>query len=103
MRGARTLSFIDAAKGLAPQIRASMEEIERSRRLPLPLVEAMAQAGLFRLWIPRTLGGEEADPMTLVRVVEEISRVDGLLVGAWRLAASMAHSVGICRRTPRGK
>jgi len=32
---------------------------------------------LFRLWIPRTLGGEETDPMTLVRVVEEISRADG--------------------------
>jgi hypothetical protein len=47
MLGARALSFIDAAKGLGPQIRASIEEIERSRRLPLPLVEAMdpAQAG----------------------------------------------------------
>jgi indole-3-acetate monooxygenase len=37
----------------------------------------MTQAGLFRLWIPRTLGGEETDPMTLVRVVEEVSRADG--------------------------
>jgi alkylation response protein AidB-like acyl-CoA dehydrogenase len=84
MLGARALSFIDAAKGLGPQIRASIEEIERSRRLPLPLVEAMAHAGLFRLWIPRTLGGEEADPMTLVRVVEEISRVDG--AAGWCMA-----------------
>jgi indole-3-acetate monooxygenase len=54
--------FIDAAKGLAPQIQASAEEIEQSRRLPLPLVEAMAQAGLFRLWIPRTLGGAFTGP-----------------------------------------
>ena len=70
-------SFIAAAAALAPQIRAFAEESERSRRLPMPLVEAMAEAGLFRLWIPRSLGGEEADPMTLVRVVEEISRADG--------------------------
>jgi alkylation response protein AidB-like acyl-CoA dehydrogenase len=70
-------SFIAAAASLAPQIRAFAEEGEQSRRLPMPLVEAMAEAGLFRLWIPRSLGGEETDPMTLVRVVEEISRADG--------------------------
>jgi alkylation response protein AidB-like acyl-CoA dehydrogenase len=77
MLGVGESSFIDAANELAPQIQASSEEIEHSRRLPLPLVEAMAQAGLFRLWIPQSLGGEEADPITLVRVVEEISRADG--------------------------
>jgi indole-3-acetate monooxygenase len=77
MPNARASSFIDLAQRLAPRIQASAEEIEQSRRLPLALVEAMAQAGLFRLWIPRALGGEETDPMTLVRVVEEVSRADG--------------------------
>jgi indole-3-acetate monooxygenase len=70
-------SFVEASKRLAPQIRELAGEIEQSRRLPLPLVEAMASAGLFRLWIPRSLGGEETDAVTLVRVVEEISRADG--------------------------
>src|ERR1700758_1780620 len=77
MSNAASSSFVEAAKALAPQIQASAVEIERSRRIPLPLVHAMAQAGLFRLWIPRSLGGEETDPMTLVRVVEEVSRADG--------------------------
>jgi alkylation response protein AidB-like acyl-CoA dehydrogenase len=83
--------FIDAAKGLAPQIQASADEIERSRRLPPPLVEAMAQAGLFRLWIPRALGGEETDPMTLVRVVEEISKADG--ASGWCMAIGGEYGV----------
>ena len=69
--------FLDAVQALAPQIEASVEESERTRRLPLPLVEAMALAGLFRLWIPRALGGVEADPLTLIRVVEAVSQVDG--------------------------
>ena len=77
MSGTAPSTFLDAAKRLTPQIHGFAVEIERSRRLPLPLVEAMAQAGLFRLWIPRALGGEESDPMTLVRVVEEVSRADG--------------------------
>ena len=77
MSNAASSSFVEAAKGLAPQIQASADDIERSRRLPLPLVDAMARAGLFRLWIPRSLGGEETDPTTLVRVVEEVSRADG--------------------------
>src|ERR1700745_3302031 len=84
MSDAAPSSFLEAAAALAPQIRSCAEEIEQSRRLPLPLVDAIAQAGLFRLWIPRSLGGEEADPMTLVRVVEEVSRADG--AAGWCMA-----------------
>jgi indole-3-acetate monooxygenase len=84
MSDAASSSFLEAAAGLAPQIRSCAEEIEQSRRLPLPLVEAITQAGLFRLWIPRSLGGEETEPMTLVRVVEEVSRADGAT--GWCLA-----------------
>jgi indole-3-acetate monooxygenase len=91
MPNAASAGFIEAAKGFAPQIQASADEIERSRRLPLPLVDAMAQAGLFRLWIPRSLGGEETDPMTLVRVVEEVSRVDG--AAGWCLGIGGTYGV----------
>jgi indole-3-acetate monooxygenase len=70
-------SFTDAIEALAPQIQAAAQESERMRRLPISLVDAMAQAGLFRLWIPRALGGEEIDPITFLGVVETISRIDG--------------------------
>ena len=83
--------FVETAAKLGPQIRACADEIEQSRRLPLSLVEAMAEAGLFRLWIPRSLGGEEADPMTLVRVVEEVSRVDG--AAGWCMAIGGTYGV----------
>jgi indole-3-acetate monooxygenase len=76
--------FVDAAKRLAPQILASGPEIEQSRRIPQPLIDAMTGAGLFRLWVPRSVAGEETDPMTLVRVVEEISQADG--AAGWCLA-----------------
>jgi alkylation response protein AidB-like acyl-CoA dehydrogenase len=77
MTTASPSSFIAAARGLAPKIRAYAEGIEQTRRLPQPLVDALAEAGLFRLWIPQQLGGSEADPMTFVRVIEEVSSIDG--------------------------
>jgi alkylation response protein AidB-like acyl-CoA dehydrogenase len=71
--------------------RTDAANIEQSRRLPLPLVEAITEAGLFRLWIPRSLGGEETDPMTLVRVVEEVSRADG--AAGWCVAIGAEYGV----------
>jgi hypothetical protein len=38
MTAAPSQQFVDAAKALTPQISAAAEEIERMRRLPLPLV-----------------------------------------------------------------
>jgi indole-3-acetate monooxygenase len=63
--------------GLAPVIAASADESEHLRRLAPSAVEALSRAGLFRLWVPRSLGGAEVDAATLVRVVEAISRIDG--------------------------
>jgi indole-3-acetate monooxygenase len=72
-----TAQFVDSAISLTPQIRALAGEIDQSRRLPSSLVDAITRAGLFRLLLPRSLGGHETDPMTFVRVVEEVSRADG--------------------------
>src|SRR5262249_38446897 len=91
MTSAASRHFLAVAGGLAPQVRAAADEIERMRRLPVPLVKAMAQAGLFRLWIPRALGGEETDPMTLVRVVEEVARADG--AAGWCVAIGGEYGV----------
>jgi alkylation response protein AidB-like acyl-CoA dehydrogenase len=87
-------SFIVAAEGLAPQVAAFAEEGERSRQLPLPLVESIARAGLFRLWIPQALGGPEVDPMTFLRVVETISRVDGSAGWCQLIAGSLSVFAG---------
>src|SRR5262245_13559400 len=51
--------LLDAVHTLAPLIRAYAEEAEQHRRLPQPVVTALAVAGLFRLYTPHTLGGWE--------------------------------------------
>ena len=68
---------VEAARQLAPQIRAASEQIEVERRLPSELAEAMAEAGLFTLLTPAEYGGADVDPMTAMRAVEVVGRADG--------------------------
>lgn len=70
-------NVVAAAEALVPQIRAARDEIERERRLPDDLVQAMAQAGLFQLHLPRSMGGPECDPLTAFRAIETLSAAEG--------------------------
>ena len=67
----------EAVRALGPTIRAQADRIELERRLPVELVRALARAGVFRLCVPRTLGGEEAEPGVLVGALEDLAHADG--------------------------
>ena len=67
---------LDAARKLAPLIRTCADGTEAGRELPRPLFEALADAGLFRLALPRAVGGAELDLPTYAQVIEEIGRAD---------------------------
>ena len=69
-------SPLDAARKLVPQIRSCAEQTDAARELPRPLFEALADAGLFRLALPRALGGAELDLPTYVQVIEELGKAD---------------------------
>jgi indole-3-acetate monooxygenase len=68
--------YIARARELGPKLEASAEEIERRRELPEPIVEALVERGLFRLLLPRSLGGAELPPAVYVQVVEEVAKHD---------------------------
>src|SRR5438477_8584137 len=71
-----TPSPLDAARKLAPMIRSCAEETEAQRELPRPLFEALADAGMFHLAVPRSLGGAEIDLPTYAQVIEELGKAD---------------------------
>ncbi len=70
-------TLLNDIKALGPQIRAAADTIEADGCLPDELVDALRATGLFRASWPRSMGGLELDPMAQIRVLEELSRIDG--------------------------
>jgi alkylation response protein AidB-like acyl-CoA dehydrogenase len=63
--------------GVAAEIAPFSRRIEADRRLPPEVVQALVRAGVFKLAVPRSLGGAEVRPIELLRAVERLARVDG--------------------------
>jgi alkylation response protein AidB-like acyl-CoA dehydrogenase len=90
-------SLIDAAREIAPIVRAHSAEAERERRLSQPVLEALRETGLLRMATPRSLGGLETDPVTRALVGEEIGRHDS--AAAWTLENPLDWAF-LCARLP---
>jgi len=75
---------VQAALALRPMLREYHDEIEREQRFPPPLLERLHAAGFYRMVIPRSLGGLQADPLTYTRAVELLAEGAGSV--GWNLA-----------------
>ena len=61
---------------IAPALAGAAAEIDRRRELPEPIVEALIERGLFRLLLPRSLGGAELLPAQYIPIIEAIAEID---------------------------
>lgn len=71
------LSAPELARSLSSLVAGSSEQIEKDRRLPEPVLAALKRSGLFRLCVPRRLGGLEAPPCDMIEAIAEVARADG--------------------------
>lgn len=69
--------ILQVARALVPEIQAARDQIELERRLPMHLVEAMKRAGIFAMPMPKAWGGPELDPLTQLRILEQLASADG--------------------------
>jgi alkylation response protein AidB-like acyl-CoA dehydrogenase len=96
----QSADLVSRARALAPMIAAAAEEIEARRELTPEVVAALHEAGLFRMLLPRSLGGHELSPVVYIQAIEELAKADASTAwcvaqtsGASTLAATLDHDV----------
>lgn len=68
--------YLDRVREIAPLIEESAETIEKERRLPEELRNALYDAGLFRLLLEKRFGGAEVCPSDFSAIIEEVAKHD---------------------------
>jgi alkylation response protein AidB-like acyl-CoA dehydrogenase len=85
-----TTGLAERLQQLLPAIRARRDEIEHARRLPRELVNMLRETGIFSLEVPRSIGGQEATPMDIMRAIETVATADGST--GWCVGLAMANN-----------
>jgi alkylation response protein AidB-like acyl-CoA dehydrogenase len=83
--------FLGAVAALKPSVRAFQDQVEREGRIPPALVESLRQAGLYRMVVPRSLGGLEVALPTFFRAVELLSEGDASV--GWNVANNATNQL----------
>jgi indole-3-acetate monooxygenase len=86
-----SVDWVARARALAPTIEAAAARTEQERAVPTDIMDRLHEAGLFRMLVPRSLGGGEAGPLAFMEVLETIAAADGST--AWCLGQGLGCSL----------
>lgn len=81
--------------GFLAGLRARRSEIETLGRLPDDIAQGLKDLGLYRLLVPKSLGGDEIGPVSFLRVVERISAADGSAGWVASFAGAAVYLAGL--------
>jgi alkylation response protein AidB-like acyl-CoA dehydrogenase len=83
--------YIERARELVPMLLAAGDECEKHRQVPEHIVAAMIERGIFKMLLPKSIGGGELDPLTYTAVLEILASGDGS--PAWCLGQNSGCSM----------
>ncbi|MER6070995.1 acyl-CoA dehydrogenase family protein [Streptomyces sp. NPDC001817] len=85
---AQTAEWLSRVDAIAPVIEKWREEGERQRFSPLPVFEALQEAGIHRMLVSRDLGGSQLPLETGLHVLQALARIDPAV--AWQMGVQAA-------------
>jgi alkylation response protein AidB-like acyl-CoA dehydrogenase len=88
-----TPDLLDEARRLEALIDEHAAEGDERGRLSDPVVDALHDARIFGMWVPKELGGSELDPVSSLKVVDQLTYADPS-TGWVTMAASLAIGTG---------
>ena len=97
-KGEAIMDPVQRARQLRPLIEAAAPAIERRCALTPELLAALHDAGLFRLLLPKSCGGEEVEPAVFVAAVEEVAKGDAST--AWCMSQGSGCSMAAAYLEP---
>ena len=68
--------YLARVRDLAPELASHAREIDERRELPPGIIDKMIGQGLFRLLLPKSLGGAELLPAEYAPIIEAFARTD---------------------------
>ncbi len=89
--------LLQKAQATGKEIQQYENEERQNRRLSRPTFDALKNAGFLRMYLPQSLGGLEADPVTVAKIIEETALHN--TAAGWALMVANATSWW-CGRLP---
>lgn len=93
-------NIIDSVGRMAPILNHHIDEEEQMGRLSAPVVNALRTAGFYKLFLPKSLGGLEIDPLTMAKLIEEVARHN--TAAGWSLMVANTTLVMLSRIAEKG-
>jgi alkylation response protein AidB-like acyl-CoA dehydrogenase len=85
-------SIVAAARALVEDVRAHRDDAERLRHTPDDLAAAITRAGIYQMYLPRSMGGPEATPLEAFDSIEALSIADGSVGWCGMIAIAMSFN-----------
>lgn len=95
-----TTTLLNTVAEIGPLLAQHTEEEAQQRRLSRPVFNALAEAGFHKLFLPKSLGGLEVDPLTAAKLVEEVASYN--TAAGWSLMVGNTTTWWSARLTDEG-
>ena len=93
--------YIDTARRLAELVAANADAVNEQRQIPTDVANAIADAGFFRLLMPRALGGAQLDHPDFLRIVRIFAEADGSV--GWSINQNNVFATNSTRMNDRAR